>query len=198
MSEKPLPKYLRSATGQAVEIESGTVMNLCPTEAEAFVDTLDHYGMDELDFAYWYDPDADLDTLAKKLTQMANFQLPKKPTAKRPRSMAVRRDAGGAGNSPKSEHDQLREAAEHILAAWERLSKAFRDATTVGGSYLTLRVGVPALDAERALDEAHGPGWVLFAVDGAYQLSPAGTAFREKLSLAPDIELDTHPLSGSG
>jgi hypothetical protein len=198
MSENGLPKYLRSATGQAVEIESGTVVNLCPTEAEAFVDTLHHYGMGELDFAYWYDPDADLDTLAKKLPGMANFVLPKKPTAKRPRSMAVRGDAGGAGNAPTSEHDQLREAAEHILAAWERLSKAFRDATTVGGSYLTPRVGVPGVVYNRALDETDDPGWVLFAVDGAYQLSPAGTAFREKLSLAPDIELDTHPLSGSG
>jgi hypothetical protein len=30
-------------------------------------------------------------------------------------------------------------------------------------------------------------------VDGAYQLSPAGTAFREKLRLASDVKLDTYP-----
>jgi hypothetical protein len=190
MSEKPLLNYLRSATFQAVVIEWETVTDLCPQEAKAFLDALHRYGMDEFRFPFFYEPDADLDTLAQKLSQLVRYELPKKPTAKRPRSMAVRGDAGGAGNSPKSKHDELREAAKHVLAAWVSLSKAFRDATTVGGSYLTLRVGVPVLD-EGAFDNLSALAVAKYAVDGAYQLSPAGTAFRDKLRLASDVDLDT-------
>lgn len=76
------------------------------------------------------------------------------------------------------ESDNAEQVISQIEAAWDNLTAAFTEATTVDGTALTLQ---PDCDDE---DEA------CFLINGVHVLTPAGAAFADKIEKRPFIVYD--------
>lgn len=133
-------------------IEWKTIVELCPTEAHRFREVLDEYGLDDEAFADHYWPGMDLDSFADELK---DFFF----------------------GYDDTEADRCGEAALEILTAWNALRSAFENATRVGTTSLSLKIG--RLDPDDKYDSKESP--VCYAVENAYQLSPTGEKFSDRL-----------------
>lgn len=129
-------------------IEWETIAGLCPSEAFRFLRVLDKYGLDDETFADVYWPNMHHYVLAEELKYLVD-----------------------------DEDVFCEEAALEIVTAWKDLCIAFENATRVGTTSMSLKIG--RLDPDDEYDSSEAP--VCYAVENAYQLSPAGEKFKDRL-----------------
>jgi hypothetical protein len=99
---------------------------------------------------------------------------------------SFRPDGPAAGAWPDGRLQRLTTfVVTEVMSAWWALQKAFTDATTVGGSGLTLGVGFCSTETEPEC-EGDSPEEVYSTVQRAYPLSPAGAALKDQLTPVRD------------
>ena len=77
-----------------------------------------------------------------------------------------------------ADEDAANRAISQIEAAWQRLADSFKRATAVDGSGLELHTQYQDPDNTDFCNEVDGG---FFHVEGAYQLSPAGTRYIDRI-----------------
>lgn len=145
-------------------IKWNAVKELCPMEAQALQAALERYQIDEWDLAHGFGPDPD----GRNLDVLTGI-------------VAESLDCGdNATGQSGGDTDALAEkAVTEVTAAWKALQDAFKNATGVGDSYLTLNIDFRCPGAGGS-DEEDVEG-VFYYVRDAYQLTPAGKKFEDKL-----------------
>ena len=135
-------------------IEFDDVKAMCPAEADTLERALKNYGVD-------------METLA----QVFRWEEPELDDLQ----MAVDEAAQDVTDLDAHEANGVQEITE----AFKALQAAFAKATAVGDSHLDLSISYhDAEDEGDRYDEVDGVFW---AVDGLYQLSPAGQKFGDKV-----------------
>lgn len=134
-------------------IDWKTIEKMCPTEATALVALLKKYEISSYGFSRYVEQGFNPEDLFSDI------------------------ESDEAVDREELTEVDFQQAAE-VEAAWKALSEAFTKATRVGESFLTLHPCYHNSGENGSrYDEVDGS---FYAVEGAYQLSPAGEKFQDK------------------
>jgi hypothetical protein len=166
-------KSLISEQRAAYEIDWESIQALCPAEAQAFMDTLERYGVMDTAFAELYSPGATeglADHIQDEGLSYYDDWLSEAPCGLAPACEEAMRRQG-------------KEGATAIYAAWSALQQAF--ATATRSEAACLRLGIGSLEVE---DDADDPDErVVYTVEGASTLTPGAQKFKSKLRRVSEV-----------